>query len=188
MKEFDLAEFNETEDKIAYCENMKISYSYWWAISIVGKLSEEFIRKFSDKVDWRAITTYQTLSEDFIIEFSDKISWFRVGNYQKLSENFIRENSHKLSWYDISIYQILSDEFIEEFSDRIRFPRPNIIFNRDIVPFDPCEDGVDRYLSNWTADQEITWNELLEKHNNISDITWLAILFRARGYCECQKK
>ena len=37
------------------------------------KLSEEFIKKFKDEVDWLSISIYQKLSEDFIREFKDEV-------------------------------------------------------------------------------------------------------------------
>ena len=37
------------------------------------KLSENFIRKYKDKVYWCIISEKQNLSKDFIVEFSDKI-------------------------------------------------------------------------------------------------------------------
>ena len=92
---------------------------------------------------------------------------------QELSEYFIREFQDKVQWEHISICQKLSEEFIGEFKDKITFDRPNIIFNRDIKPLDPCKDGVERYLSHTREDEEIPWNTLLERHEDRSDIWWL---------------
>ncbi|HNW67143.1 MAG TPA: hypothetical protein PKO10_08080, partial [Aliarcobacter cryaerophilus] len=85
------------------------------------KLSEEFIKEFSDKVDWFHISINQKLSEEFIREFSDKIYWEYISEYQKLSEEFIREFANKVDWYYISKYQKLSEEFIKEFSDKVNW-------------------------------------------------------------------
>ncbi len=45
-----------------------ISYNY--------KLSENFIRKFQDRLDWDLISEWQKLSEDFIREFQNDVNWY----------------------------------------------------------------------------------------------------------------
>lgn len=61
----------------------------WTWISDCQRLSENFIRKFQDKVHWGGVCRYQTLSEDFMEEFSEKIWWGYIIKYQKLSTDFI---------------------------------------------------------------------------------------------------
>jgi hypothetical protein len=146
-----------------------------WAVLSCNKgLPEDLIREFQDKVDWTEISHNQRLSEDFIREFKDKVDWNYISIYQILSEDFIREFKDKVYWEYISIYQTLSEDFIREFKDKINFSRPNIIFERDIEPFHPCVSGAKRYLKIWDKDQEITWNELIEKYDDKDDIEWLA--------------
>ena len=43
-------------------------------MSIYQTLSEDFIREFSDRVDWVWISIYQKLSKEFRIEFADKLN------------------------------------------------------------------------------------------------------------------
>jgi len=93
----------------------------WRDISYFEYLSEDFIRKFKDKVEWNYISTFQKLSEDFIREFKDKVSWWHISYYQKLSEDFIREFKDKVNWLNISYNQTLSEDFIKEFKDKINF-------------------------------------------------------------------
>ncbi len=76
-------------------------------------MSEDFIREFSDRVDWIEISSRQKLNEDFIREFSDRVDWIEISSRQKLSEDFIREFEDKVSWMVVN-YQILSKEFIKE--------------------------------------------------------------------------
>jgi hypothetical protein len=59
--------------------------------NIPKQLSEDFIRKFPDKVDWDYISKHQQLSEDFIREFKDKVSWSYISIHQQLPEELIRE-------------------------------------------------------------------------------------------------
>ena len=63
----------------------------WEHLSKHKNLSEDFIRKYQDKVDWEYISEYQTLSEYFIHKFKDKVDWYKISEYQILSEEFIRE-------------------------------------------------------------------------------------------------
>ena len=92
---------------------------YWYYICIYQKLSENFIREFQYKVNWGNITQYQELSESFIREFKDKVCWYWVCENQILSESFIREFIDKVNWYVISKFQVLSEDFIIEFKDKV---------------------------------------------------------------------
>ena len=83
------------------------------------KLSEEFIRKFKNKVDWGCISAYQKLSEDFIRKFQDKVYWDYISKFQNLSEDFIREFKDKVDWNEISECQKLSKKFRNEFNLKI---------------------------------------------------------------------
>ena len=61
-------------------------------------LSDDFIRKFQDKVDWDFISGSVPLTEFFIDEFQHKINWDLVSKSQNLSEDFIRQYQDKLDW------------------------------------------------------------------------------------------
>lgn len=78
------------------------------------KLSEKFIEKHIDKVNWFNIMAYQKLSEKFIEKHNDKVDLDYISKYQKLSEKFIEKNIDKVNWDYISKYQWLSEEFIEK--------------------------------------------------------------------------
>ena len=49
-----------------------------------NKLSEDFIRKYEDKLCFIEISEHQTLSEDFIEEFAHKVNWNYISFCQKL--------------------------------------------------------------------------------------------------------
>jgi len=59
------------------------------------------------------------LSEDFIIKFQDKVNWHWISYQQKLSEDFVREFQDKVNWKYISIKRKSSSEFILEFIDKL---------------------------------------------------------------------
>ena len=74
-------------------------------------ISEEFIERHADRVDWEYISQYQKLSEEFIERNADRVAWYYISQYQKLSEEFIERNSDRVSLPWINYYQKLSDEF-----------------------------------------------------------------------------
>ena len=100
------------------------------------KLSEPFIEKFQDKVNWFYISRYQKLSEPFIEKFQEKIgNWFQKPfiekhknqkvsepfNIEKLSEPFIKKFKINLLVY--FEYQKLSEPFIEKFQHKVDWKR-----------------------------------------------------------------
>ena len=82
-------------------------------------MSEEFIEKFSDKLNWPDISAYQELSEEFIERNKDKVDWNNISTYQKLSEDFIERNADRVNWQLISKYQFLTEDFIARNRDRL---------------------------------------------------------------------
>ena len=79
--------------------------------SYLNPLSEEFIERNKDLVDWWCISEYQKLSEEFIERNKDLVDWINISVYQKLSEEFIERNKDLVNWICISKYQKLSEEF-----------------------------------------------------------------------------
>lgn len=149
----------------------------WVYVSTYPTLSEDFIKEFQDKVKWKYVSTYQTLSENFIKEFQDKVNWDRVSVYQTLFEDFIREFQDKVDWFDVSYGQPLSEDFVKEFQDKLYDDAPTIcsqmVSYDEIMSYEPCEDGVERYLEHTSKEEQITWNQLLKRHKDKSDIKWL---------------
>ncbi len=149
----------------------------WHRISRNQTLSEAFMREFQYKVYWNWVSRNQTLSEAFIREFRDKVVWVTVSRNQTLSEAFIREFRYKVSWRGVFCYQVLSEEFIREFQDRFgtsdvsTLRRP--VTYSEIMSYDPCSDGVERYLKHTKEKETVTWNTLLERHSYKADISWL---------------
>ena len=119
--------------------------------------------------------TQEEISE--IRENPDKANWYRISRNQKLSEDFIREFKDKVQWHLMSYNQTLSEDFIREFQDRmgsvgvVNLRRP--LSYDEIMSYDPCLDGVERYLKHTSKEETITWDTLLERHSDKSDIKWL---------------
>ena len=91
----------------------------WVYISVYQKLSESFIEKFKDKVSWYYISESQKLTESFIEKYEDKLDWYCISILQKLTESFIEKHQDKVNWSSISIYQKLSENFIENYKDKV---------------------------------------------------------------------
>jgi len=91
----------------------------WYYISEFQTLSEEFIERNKDLVNWYYISVYQKLSEEFIERNKDLMGWVWISQYQKLSEEFIERNKDLVDWVWISQYQKLSEEFIERNKDLV---------------------------------------------------------------------
>jgi len=102
----------------------------WENISHYQVLSGNFIEKFQNRVNWCYISCHQTLSENFIEKFQDKVNWDYISYHQKLSENFIEKFQDKVNWNNISHYQVLSGDFIEKFQNKISWY--NISFRQNL--------------------------------------------------------
>ncbi len=88
------------------------------------KLSEEFIERHADKVNWNYISYHQKLSEEFIERNVDKVNWEYISIRQKLSEGFIERYADRVDWANISIYhQGISEEFRLKYRDRLTTDR-----------------------------------------------------------------
>jgi len=44
---------------------------------------------------------------------------------------------------------------------------------KDIEKFNPCKEGVDRYLKVFEPKEIITWEEFIARYDKKSDIFWL---------------
>ncbi|GFU22347.1 hypothetical protein TNCV_568011 [Trichonephila clavipes] len=61
-------------------------------------MSEDFMEKHVNLLDWVAVSHHQTLSEPFIRKYHEKLDMDLVSSSQKLSENMIREYEDRTSY------------------------------------------------------------------------------------------
>ena len=113
-------------------------------------------------------------------KYFDRIQWDKALIKRKFPEEFLEVLIERgvIDWGNCSIYQILSDEFIEKYKLFLPAPRKTISWNKDIAP-NPVLSANDVILEDWKKhttdlDQELTWNELLEKHGDKIQIGWFA--------------
>jgi hypothetical protein len=70
---------------------------------------------FINGVDWEEIGYTFVLSEPFMVKYRDHLNWLTICETQRMSEGFIRAHKDLVYWYDIFQYQNLSKKFIKEF-------------------------------------------------------------------------
>ena len=103
----------------------QVSNVIWESISQCA-ISEEFISKYKDNLNWESLTRYNLLSEEFLKNNLKRLDWWNISFYQKLTEDFIIENRANLEWEGICQHQKIT---------------PKII--------DLCIENINQEISNW---------------------------------------
>ena len=152
-------------------EILGTNYNDWVLLSKHEGLTEDFIRKFADKVDWEWISQYHHLSEDFIREFKDRVYWGCISSYQNLSEDFIREFKYRLRWVCISKYQHLSEDFIREFANRVDW---NMISMCQHLSEGFIREFKDRVDWDWISRYQRLSKEFIKEFKDIIYMRWIA--------------
>lgn len=98
-------------------------------------LPETFINKYirmADEKDIDAICTNQTLSEGFMSKYKDKLNWEALSTYQNMSEGFIRAHIEYVDLDNIALSKPnLGKEFFEEFKDKIDWGYVKYFYNEN---------------------------------------------------------
>ena len=101
----------ETQKKIISIQEEKDKFSH--NLSKIYELRLEEEKCFTD------ISGSSALSEDYMRKYRNNLNWVIISKEQRLSEDFIREHKDKVHWKNITRYQCLSEEFIFEFEDKV---------------------------------------------------------------------
>lgn len=101
--------------------NLLLHNVNWDSISKHFLLSEGFMYRYSEYLNWSLIFQHQILSHEFLRNNLSKLYRNKgiVSRYQHLSEMMIREFDYLLDWNILSAYQKLSEPFIEEFKEKV---------------------------------------------------------------------
>lgn len=95
------------------------------------KLSEDFIEKYIVTTDrhWNEISQYQILSESFMDKYKDKLNWDSMIISQSMSEEFIISHIYYINWKLLSTYKrdYLSSDFLLKYKDKVNW---DIISNK----------------------------------------------------------
>lgn len=93
----------------------------WTVIPQTQRVSEQFIEKWKDKINWEEVCRYQKLSSKFLDEHTKYLIWEIVEYNQDLEEWFIEEHIDKLNFDKLLTRQNLSQKFMEKYSNRINW-------------------------------------------------------------------
>ena len=105
-------------------EDIIEKYFYWfkdYSIYVYQTLSEDFIRRNKDILNWTMISWQQKLSENFIEEFKDYVDWAQISAYQDFSDDFIRRNCDYIHWGSLCYYKNISIDIIKEFVEKMDY-------------------------------------------------------------------
>lgn len=170
-----------------YKHNLCFGFPPWGAISSHQVLSENFIKKYSNKLHWNKIVQWQKISNDLIEENLNKIKiynyiWEIICQKQSLSEDFIEKHQDKVIWSLISQYQNLSENFIEKFKNKIVWNKLNyknlsVKFLKKFVDYIDwkslffekhlSEDFIEEYIGYFTCDR-VVWN-YISRYQKLSE-------------------
>lgn len=107
-----LQQKEEKEEKrlLEIIKCFKNEWKGWSYISEYEVLTEKFMEKYIDKLDFAKVLKWQELSESFLEKHLLKYSnsnnyWFIISKWQELSEKFIKKYINKLQWKRIKKYQ-----------------------------------------------------------------------------------
>lgn len=84
-----------------------LNEEYKWSLILgFNKVSEEFICKHMDDMGfaekgWSYISVHQHLSENFLKKYQDKLDWWLICRYQDISTDFMLEVFNKIKWSEI---------------------------------------------------------------------------------------
>lgn len=73
-------------------------HDIWRSVSYRQKLSDDFIRKFADKLCWAHLCHKQKLSESIMIDYDKYLNYSLISRYQNLTPMFIEQYFYKLNY------------------------------------------------------------------------------------------
>lgn len=171
-------------------------------ISKWQKLTEEFIERHKDELDWDHISSYQDLSEQFMREHESYINWNIIHQTRSLSRAFVMEiyneffnnisytnecnykltqtfieryyDVFKWDWVVISRYVDLNSVFILKYKDKLHLD--------DIAKFQKylgeefVETHLKNYISEYIANHKVSVNFIRKHVDKIKALHWLDVI------------
>lgn len=87
----------------------------WHGALVNIPMSETFLEKYAVKANkWEIVSYYQDLSEKFMEKFADKLNWNYISQKQHLSRKFMVKHFDKLNKFWLKQYQKNWDDDIEK--------------------------------------------------------------------------
>lgn len=123
-----------------YIQNKKLTEEFmekyidfldWKIIVKWVQLNESFIEKHADLLTWDYVLLYQrNISDDFIVKHKDKFThWDFLGVRRETSVDLVYRLLDKINWPAFSSEAKLSDELIREFADKLEWTRVTIKYS-----------------------------------------------------------
>jgi len=152
-------------------------YETWKHISEYGNLSEAFIEKYKDKLDWTYIRLwYRNDSYDLealIEKYKNKLDWVELcKEYDNITLSFIDKFVDKINWYKLSSNQSLSYSIIDKYNDRLNWYNISYYFNTwgENDDYTIFKEFVNKYKNKIDFDR-LCENSYLRNHHDL----WLYI-------------
>lgn len=144
-----------------YAKNFK--ETHWYCICKYMKLSESFIEKHINNINWVQLSYNQKLSNSFLIKYQDNVDWSLICINNKLTGRFILNNINIKnligSYMTNQIYELLYLYYYEyALINNIDNTEENFIFhiyNNMIIP-DICPESINKYWEYLIKRQKLT--------------------------------
>ena len=126
------------------------NYLDWYTLTRIHKDDMDFIRSFSENVEWSIISSRMIFTDiynyDFFEEFHEKFDWTKISRWSMIAEDFIDRFVDRLDWNILSGCQGLTRYLVAKYHDRIVWDRTrnNRSFDRELIEeFEPINDNED---------------------------------------------
>jgi hypothetical protein len=86
----------------------------WEYIFAIKQFSEDMIKKHMNPQNVISISKHQRLSSEFIDSYAHELDWYYLCEHQCLPEWLMKKHHDKVNWGQVSWYQNMSKEFLDE--------------------------------------------------------------------------
>jgi hypothetical protein len=125
----------------------------------IERLDDEFIREFTEQLDWEVITDIQIKNQEFLEKYDNLIAFDVISNKMKFDEtldyNFFLKYKDNLNWTKIARWDYIAEDFIDIF---------HIELDWDILS---KQQGLTRYLLEKYIDKLVV--DQLQTNINIKE-------------------
>lgn len=156
-----------------------INYRKWKEIArdlvFYFNLTEDFIFRYRDSLNWNCVCAWQKLSEEFIDIMKEYVIMTSILENQVLSEDWIRKNSHSFGheeWYHLSLNRKIkfSEDFMREHKDVLEWTSLCDKQHFTLEFIREMKDKIRISHFNWTIRQMIDKERCNDEFRHINDL------------------
>lgn len=151
----------------------------WMKISC-QPLSEEFIDKHKDKLEWADVSQFTIFTKEQLLKYVNYIDWDRAPVYQKnVDEEVIdivmaSSKKNEFSWHGALVHVKMSEAFIEKYADEItKANKWDIVSYYQTLSEKFIEKYADKLNWNYISQKQNLSREFMVKHYDKLNPTWL---------------